>query len=61
MRNELGGHHLDENMLVSAGREGAWQYNAVETILKGKEIRLRNGASFHDKDGNERHHIRVRW
>lgn len=60
--NELGGgHHLDESMLVSASREGTWQYNAVETLLKGKEIQLRNGTSFHDKDSTERHHIRVRW
>lgn len=29
--------------------------------MKGKEIPLQPGFSFHDKDGNERHHIRVRW
>lgn len=60
--NELDGEsRLDEKLLVSASRKGAWQYTAVETILKGKEIPLRDGISFHDKDGNERHDIRVRW
>ena len=52
---------LDEKLLMSASRKGTWQYNAVETILKGKEIPLGDGASFHDKDGNERYEIRVRW
>lgn len=37
------------------------QFKAVETILKGKEIPLKSGASFKDKDGNVRHNIRVRW
>jgi hypothetical protein len=60
--NKLGGKSLlDKEFMELASRKGAWQFIAVETILKGKEIPLRNGASFHDKDGNVRHHIRVRW
>ncbi|MBI5039998.1 MAG: hypothetical protein HZB57_01945, partial [Gammaproteobacteria bacterium] len=38
-----------------------WQYEAIETLLKGKEIPLKEGLSFEDKDGNVRHHIRIRW
>ena len=37
------------------------EFRAVETLLKGKEIKLPAGQQFHDKDGNPRHEIRVRW
>ena len=53
--------YLDDGLLVAASRKGTWQYEAVETILKGKEIPLREGSSFYDKDDTKRHHIRVRW
>ena len=56
-----GGSHLGEQLLHQACRKGTWQFEAVETLLKGKEIPLKPGASFRDKDGNLRHHIRVRW
>ncbi len=52
---------LSENLLFSASRKGTWQHEAIETILKGKEIPLAPGESFNDKDGNVRHRIRVRW
>jgi calcineurin-like phosphoesterase family protein len=52
---------LGETLLFSANRKGSWQYEAIETILKGKEIPLSPGNSFNDKDGNVRHRIRVRW
>jgi hypothetical protein len=52
---------LGETLLEAASEKGTWHYQAVETILKGKEISLGGGASFRDKDGNERHEIRVRW
>ena len=38
-----------------------WQYEAIETLLKGKEISLPNGRSFLDKDKNKRHEIRIQW
>ena len=52
---------LTEELLHEATRRGTWQYLAVETLLKGKEIRLPEGTYFHDKDGTRRHEIRVRW
>ncbi len=36
-------------------------YLALENILKGPGLRLPHGASFFDKEGTERHHIRTRW
>ena len=52
---------LNDDLLRASSVPGSWQYNAVETLLKGKEIQLPEGSSFVDKDGNSRHEIRVRW
>jgi hypothetical protein len=56
-----GSHLLGKDLLAQASRRGLWQFEALETLLKGKEIRLPDGASFRDKDGTLRHNIRVRW
>ena len=40
-------------------KNGSWQYNAIETLLKVKEIPLPKGSRFNDKDGNDRNHIRI--
>jgi hypothetical protein len=52
---------LGDRLLHAACTEGTWQYEAIETLLKGQEIPLKEGDSFTDKDGHERQHIRVRW
>lgn len=52
---------LSDDLLIAASRRGSEEFEAVETILKGKEIRLPDGQRFFDKDGNPRHEIRVRW
>jgi hypothetical protein len=36
-------------------------FDAVEDILKGKELELPEGAFFHDKDGHLRRKLRVKW
>ena len=58
---QRGNHCLGDELLKLSCRKGTWQYTAVETILKGKEIPLTSGAGFKDKDGHVRHNIRVRW
>lgn len=52
---------ITDELLVDACSEGSKAYEAIETILKGKEIPLPPGSSFKDKDGNQRNHIRIRW
>jgi hypothetical protein len=52
---------LSVDVLVAASRRGTWQYEAIETVLKGKELPLPEGVRYHDKEGTERHRIRVRW
>jgi hypothetical protein len=47
--------------LHSACRKGNPLFAPVETVLKGKEGKLPDGASFHDKDGHVRTEIRTRW
>jgi len=53
--------YLDDDLLVAASRKGSDEFEAVEALLKGKEIELPDGQSFFDKDGNPRHEVRVRW
>jgi hypothetical protein len=36
-------------------------YQALDEILKGKEIKLGKELSFLDKDGNRRNEIRIKW
>lgn len=52
---------LTDELLRDASKKGTTDHEAVEVLLKGKEIPLPEGASFQDKDGNHRHHIRIRW
>jgi hypothetical protein len=52
---------LTDELLHKSSDRDTWEFKAIETLLKGKEILLPDGAYFHDKDGNRRHEIRVRW
>lgn len=52
---------VPDSFWTAAGEKGTWQYDAVETLLKGKEVSLPQGHVYHDKEGNARHNIRVRW
>lgn len=56
-----GSNLLSQGLLLHGARAGTWQYEALETLLKGKEIPLKEGFSFKDKDGTTRHQIRIRW
>lgn len=57
----IGGALITEELIINSARPGTTQFKDVETILKGKEVPLPERASFFDKDGNERHDIRIRW
>lgn len=50
----------DELLLASCDNE-QWQFEAIETLLKGKELPLPAGHHYDDVSGNTRHDIRVRW
>lgn len=36
-------------------------FNITETLIKGKEISLPEGVSYHDKDGTLRRNSRIKW
>jgi hypothetical protein len=50
-----------DDFWVKANQSGLPEYEAIERLLKGPEIRLPDGISFKDKDQNERHHVRIKW
>jgi len=52
---------MDNDFLHASAVKGSAEFDDIEVILKGKEIKLPEGCSFKDKDGNLRHHIRTRW
>ncbi|PJJ59645.1 metallophosphoesterase [Hymenobacter chitinivorans] len=52
---------LTDAVLLRAADRSTPEYLAIEETLKGKEITLPPGLSFHDKDQNERTKMRVRW
>jgi len=52
---------ISDEFLYSACLSGGSLLESVEAILKGKEARLPEGATFRDKDGHERTATRVKW
>ncbi|BCG63393.1 MAG: hypothetical protein methR_P1103 [Methyloprofundus sp.] len=52
---------LLDNCYHEASTKGTALYEAIEVLLKGKEVLLPNGMAFKDKDGNERNEIRIKW
>lgn len=61
LARQEGSTYLSDDLLARSCQRDRWEYDAIETLLKGKELRLPNGNSFHDKEGTERHYIRIRW
>ena len=53
--------YLSKSLLHAASDPEQWEYDALETLLKGKEIKLGNGHSFLDPGGVRRYNMRVRW
>ena len=52
---------LTDDLLFQASTFGTKEYRALETLLKGKEIALPNGAFYHDKEGTLRTVMRTKW
>src|SRR5205814_513538 len=51
----------DPHFLVAAATKGTPEFTAVETLLKGPEIKLPDGLMSVDKEGTERPDMRVAW
>ncbi|MGB5324786.1 MAG: metallophosphoesterase [Pseudomonadales bacterium] len=52
---------LNEALLHSASDKESWEFEAVEILLKGKEIPLPKGLKFTDAGGKTRHRMRIKW
>ncbi len=52
---------LCHSLLQAACCESSQEYQAIEILLKGKELALPAGHYYYDKEGTRRHRIRVRW
>jgi len=61
LKTRLPDHCLTSDLFEEACTAGTALYQAVEIVLKGKEIDLPNNQSFIDKDGIIRHSFRVKW
>ena len=55
------GRTLTPELIVEGHRWNEPACNAIETLLKGLDFELPKGASFRDKSGHRRQHVRVRW
>ena len=52
---------INKELLVKASTKGAVEYEMVETLLKGVEVKLPEDIYFADKDGFKRQNVRVEW
>ncbi|MDA8693454.1 hypothetical protein N9L92_05265, partial [Saprospiraceae bacterium] len=52
---------LTDDQFFKSAKSTTRLHKAVEIVCKGLEVSLPSGSSFHDKDGTERHDIRVKW
>jgi len=58
-RQRFGG--FDDRFFHLASEPKEPLFTAAELLLKGRETKLPEGVTFHDKDGNVRSHVRTKW
>jgi hypothetical protein len=61
LRDRLFQSKLTDELLEQSVIKDSPFYDAIETVLKGKEIKLPKGHSFLDKDGTRRRDMRIKW
>ena len=52
---------LSDAFLTEAYTDQTPLFRALEIVLRGPEAELPSGISYFDKDGHERHKMRIRW
>lgn len=55
------GNRLTDELMRDASTYGRQEFRDVETLIKGKEVPLKDGAHIVDNDGHEWPNIRIRW
>ena len=62
MRERVSGaDSLETDLVVDASTDGHRAFAAVETLLKGPEIRLPDGITYRDKGNHTRTNVRLKW
>ncbi|NNC54266.1 MAG: metallophosphoesterase [Pseudomonadales bacterium] len=52
---------VNDALLRAASDSSSWEFDAVENLLKGKEVPLPKGTQFTDAGGKIRHRMRIKW
>lgn len=62
IKNKLDSNNcLNDEFLIAANEKDSIEFNAIETLLKGIELKLPAGCFFKDSYGQERYDIRIKW
>lgn len=61
LEHQLGGNQIKQEFLEASAAKGTDLYEAVEILLKGREMPLPKDITFTDKDDHKRDKIRVKW
>lgn len=62
IKNELDDKNcINDAFLIAANTKGTYQFDSIETLLKGVELKLPGNASFKDSYGKSRQYIRMKW
>ena len=61
LKRTLVNERLTDELIYQSAIEGNGLFEAIDQVLKGKEIKLPDGLFFHDKDGTQRNKIRIKW
>ncbi len=61
LRDHLFQSKMTDELLEQSVVKGSSFYDAIDMLLKGREIKLPKGHFFTDKDGTERRDIRIKW
>lgn len=61
LRDNLTHDRLTDQLLLHAYNQNEKLREAIEVTLKGKELPMPQGLTFHDKDGHARSALRIKW
>jgi hypothetical protein len=61
LKQSQSGNQLAKGDLELSAKNETPLYEAIECILKGRELKLPDDISFKDKDEHPRHEIRLKW
>jgi len=61
IKSSLPSHRLGWNFLINSTIEGTKEFEAIEILLKGKEIKLPKNVIYIDNDDIRRKSVRIQW